>query len=193
MGSLDVHNGRWGVFNDVLYLDLGNSKSGTGLVNSILPDRTANVDYDLKGLVWTVAGEYRLATGNPDYTIDLLAGARYFDLKQTINYSISPTGPAILDGRSGTSEVSGSVWDGIIGVKGRYAFGQTRQWYVPYYLDVGTGQSDMTWQAATGVGYAFSWGELSAMWRYLDYNFKSDKAIESMTFNGPMFGATFRW
>lgn len=198
MGSLDVHNGRWGVFNDLLYMDLGNSKSGVRdftLGGSNIPANvSANFDYDLKGLVWTVAGEYRLATGNPAYTIDLLAGARYFDLKQTINYSIGGTvGQFPLAGKSGTSEVSGDVWDGIIGVKGRYAFGQSRQWYVPYYLDVGTGQSDLTWQAAIGVGYVYSWGELNAMWRYLDYNFESGKAIESMTFNGPMFGATFRW
>jgi hypothetical protein len=31
------------------------------------------------------------------------------------------------------------------------------------------------------------------MWRYVDYNFKSDKALQDMNFNGPMFGATFRW
>ena len=31
------------------------------------------------------------------------------------------------------------------------------------------------------------------MWRYLDYNMKSGNAVESMTFNGPMLGATFRW
>ena len=198
MGSLDVHNGRWGVFNDVLYLDLGNTKTGTRdftLGNITLPASvSANLDYDLKGLIWTVAGEYRLATGNPAYTIDLLAGARLFNVKTTLDYAISGTaGSHPLAGKSGRSEVSEDLWDGIVGVKGRYAFGQNRQWYVPYYLDVGTGQSDLTWQAAGGVGYAFGWGELSAMWRYIDYSMESGKAVESMSFNGPMFGATFRW
>jgi len=197
MGSLDVHNGRWGVFNDVLYLDLGNSKSGTRdftLGNLEIPAGvSANLNYDLKGTIWTVAGEYRLASGNPAYTIDLLVGARYFTLKQTLGYAISGTGTDPLIGTSGTREVSGDVWDGIIGAKGRYAFGQNRQWFVPYYLDVGTGQSDLTWQAAAGVGYTYSWGELTAMWRYLDYDFESDSKIQSINFNGPMFGATFRW
>ena len=196
MGSLEVHNGRWGVLNDLLYMDLGNSKSGVRdfALGGVPASVSGNFDYDLKGLVWTVAGEYRLATGNPAYTIDLLAGARYFDLKQTINYSIGGTaGQFPLAGRSGTREVSGDVWDGIIGVKGRYAFGQNRQWYVPYYLDVGTGQSDLTWQAAGGIGYVFSWGEVTGMWRYMDYNFESGKAVQSMNFNGPMLGATFRW
>ena len=29
MGSLGAHNGRWGMFTDVIYMDLGNTKSGT--------------------------------------------------------------------------------------------------------------------------------------------------------------------
>jgi hypothetical protein len=32
-----------------------------------------------------------------------------------------------------------------------------------------------------------------AMWRYLDYNFKSGKDLEDMNFNGPMFGVAFHW
>lgn len=85
------------------------------------------------------------------------------------------------------------MWDGIIGVKGRYAFGANREWVVPFYAEVGTGQSDLTWQVAAGIGYAFRWGEVVAMWRYLDYEMKSDKRIEDVNLNGPMLGMTFRW
>lgn len=93
----------------------------------------------------------------------------------------------------GNKKISENVWDGIIGVKGRYAFGDNRAWFVPFYLDVGTGQSDVTWQAAAGLGYTFNWGSVMAMWRYLDYQFKSGQAIEAMNFNGPMLGLNFRW
>ncbi|MBK6396605.1 MAG: hypothetical protein IPF73_19570, partial [Betaproteobacteria bacterium] len=48
----------------------------------------------------------------------------------------------------------------IIGVKGRYAFGADRRWFAPYYLDVRTGDSDLTWQAMGGLGYRFSWGDI---------------------------------
>jgi hypothetical protein len=82
---------------------------------------------------------------------------------------------------------------GIVGVKGRYAFGDERRWYVPYYADIGTGESKLTWQVAGGLGYAWSWGGVFAMWRYLDYNFKSDKKLQDINFNGPMLGATFAW
>ena len=108
MGSIDVHNGRWGVFNDFLYVDLGDSKSGTRdftLGGSSVPAGVAaNLDYDLKGTIWTLAGEYRLATGNPDYTIDLLAGTRLFTLKTRLNYAFTGTvGSHPLVGVSGTS------------------------------------------------------------------------------------------
>ena len=45
-----------------------------------------------------------------------------------------------------------------------------------------------------GVGYSFGWAVASsAAWRYLDYDMKSGKKIESMTFNGPAIAAVFHW
>ena len=31
------------------------------------------------------------------------------------------------------------------------------------------------------------------MWRYLGYDFKSDKHVQDINFNGAMIGAAFRW
>jgi hypothetical protein len=127
-------------------------------------------------------------------TADLVGGARMLDLKQTLGWNISGNlGPIDPGARSGTSEVKQTVWDGIVGVKGRYAFGDQLRWKVPFYVDVGAGESKMTWQAAAGIGYAFNWGELSALYRYLDYDLKSGTNIQSIRFSGPMVAATFRW
>jgi hypothetical protein len=126
--------------------------------------------------------------------VDVLAGARLLQAKPTLGYSITgELGPVVLPGRSGTKQVDESLWDGIVGVKGRYAFGDDRKWFVPFYLDVGTGQTQLTWQRATGVGYAFNWGEVSAMYRYLEWNAKSGKPIEDPNFGGAMIGLAFRW
>ena len=131
---------------------------------------------------------------DPAWKVDLLAGARYFGVKPTLNWSIyGDLGTIPTAGRAGSKEIDETVWDGIVGVKGAYAFGADRRWSVPFYFDIGTGQSDLTWQAAAGIAYSYSWGDLIAMWRYVDYNFKSDKNLQDMNFNGPMFGATFRW
>jgi hypothetical protein len=43
-----------------------------------------------------------------------------------------------------------------------------------------------------GVGYSFSWGETILSWRYLDYEM-DDIPIQSMSFSGPMLGASFSW
>ena len=96
-------------------------------------------------------------------------------------------------GREGNSEVKFDNWDGIVGAKGRLGFGPRREWFVPYYVDVGTGDSDLTWQGIVGIGYAFSWGEVIAAWRYLDYDFKSGQKIESVNLNGPAIGVAFHW
>jgi hypothetical protein len=47
------------------------------------------------------------------------------------------------------------------------AFKLSSAWFVPYYLDVGAGDSYLTWQALAGIGYKFKWGETAAFWRYL--------------------------
>ena len=64
---------------------------------------------------------------------------------------------------------------------------------MPYYLDVGTGESDLTWQAFGALGYSFKWGDIVAGWRYLDYDFKSSSKVEKVNFNGPLVGVAFHW
>jgi len=196
-GALDVHNGRWGIFNDLVYVDLGGSKSRSRefSVEGIPIPGTANADLnlDFKGLVWTVAGEYRVVS-DPAWTVDLLAGARMLQVKPTLNYSITgDLGPVVLPGRNGSKQVNETAWDGIVGVKGRYAFADDHKWFVPFYLDVGTGQTQLTWEGATGVGYAFSWGEVSAMYRYMDWNAQSGKPLENLNMGGAQVAVTFRW
>ena len=196
-GSLDAHNGRWGIFNDVIYANIGGVKSRTrdfSLGNIGIPaTATTDLSLDVKATVWTVAGEYRVVS-DPAWTVDVLAGARLLDVKTTLGFSINgDVGPVVLPGRSGSKKVSESLWDGIVGVKGRYTLTDDRKWFLPFYLDVGTGQTKLTWQAVAGVGYGFHWGDLVATYRYLDWNAKSGKSVEDLSFGGPMISATWRW
>jgi hypothetical protein len=196
-GTLDAHNGRWGIFNDLFYADLGGVKSRTrdfSVGNIGLPASTeTDLNLDLKTLMWTVAGEYRVGS-DPAWTVDLLAGARMLQIRPTLGYSITgELGPVVIPGREGSKQVDESVWDGIVGVKGRYTFGDNRRWHAPFYVDVGTGQSQLTWQISGGIGYSYNWGSVFATWRYLDYNFQSGKKLDSISLNGPMVGVAFRW
>jgi hypothetical protein len=148
-----------------------NPTAGTGVGGNDLPaGRSRNADLDITSWVWTTVGTYRVID-QPDHSLELLAGARLLDVSQTLTWHFDgDIGSLPLPGRDGKSEVGNDLWDGIIGVRGRINFGTNRTWFVPYYLDVGTGDSDSTLQALAGVGYVFSWGEIKAGWRYLDYD-----------------------
>jgi hypothetical protein len=196
MGSLEARKGRWGAFTDVVYVDLGASKSGSrdfrvgraGLPAGVSVD--ANLD--IEAWAWTLAGMYTISD-TPQNSTHLLFGARMLSVEQqfdwTFNGNIASLG---LPGRSGSRGVDETNWDAIVGLKGSVALSADRRWVLPYYVDVGTGDSDLTWQAMAGIGYAFDWGTVTVAWRYLDYQF-NDSPIEEMNLNGGLVGLTFRW
>ncbi|MBS0342688.1 MAG: hypothetical protein JSS56_19405 [Proteobacteria bacterium] len=197
MGSFGANNGRYGFFTDLIYLDLGGSKQGYRdfTINQapISGNTSANVDWDLKGVLWTLGGEYRVSD-DPRLNLNLLAGTRMFSLKPRLRWNIQgDLGPIGEASRSGESESSEVLWDAIVGAKGRYALGDSGRWSMPFYVDVGAGQSQLTWQAGVGLSYAYSWGEITGMWRYVSYDMKSGSSVEDLRFSGPMIGATWRW
>jgi len=197
MGTFDVRKGRWGILTDAIYMDVGNSKTGVREASiggiQVPVDATADVNLDIKSWIWTLTGYYR-AVDQTGLTLDVVAGARYLDVKQNVNWDVTGNvGPIPAPGRTGSAKASLAIWDAVIGVRGRFAFGAQKAWFVPYYLDVGAGGSDLTWQGIAGIGYAFRWGEVVAAWRYLSYDLPSGEAIKDMSFSGPEIGVTFRW
>src|SRR6476469_3614079 len=197
MGSFEANNGQWGMFTDYLYVDVSGSKSGTRNFSiggvDVPASVTANLDLGIKGSAWTIAGEWRLQSTR-EATVDVLLGARYLDVKPRLSYGLNGDVNSIpTASRGGSFEIKASNWDAIVGLKARYAFGDRLQWYVPLYADIGAGDSELTWQAAAGLGYSFGWGDVVGAWRYLRYDLKSDQAVQDLSFNGPMIGVTFRW
>jgi hypothetical protein len=196
MGTFEARKGRWGMFTDLIYLDVSGSKSNSRDFTiggrDIPASLNGNLDLGIKATIWTIAGQYT-AVSDPTMVFNVLAGARLLDLKETLSYGFNfDVGPFAGPARSGNSDASLSYWDAIVGAKGRYNFGGNREWFIPYYADVGTGQSQLTWQVFGGLGYQFSWGSVLAGWRYMDYKFKSSN-IDSVNLNGPMIGAAFTW
>ena len=197
MGSFEARKGRWGGFTDLIYMDIGTDRSGSRDITiggiGLPASASADINYDIKGLIWTIAGEYNVHATR-EANVDVFAGARLVDLEQDIRWNLNGNiGSVPVPGRSGGSNVSRSNWDGIVGVKGRLRFGQEQRWFVPYYLDVGTGDSDFTWQAQAGVGYTWGWGDVMLGWRHLDYDFGSGKPFTDLSLSGPQLGVNFRW
>jgi len=189
MGTFQARKGKWSLLTDVIYLDISADNTvnatvqgGAGPINV-----TTRADLDLTGWVLQFAGTYNLLTKGMS-TLDVLGGVRYLDIDMDLDASLDALGP----GRSRTLSESDSVWDGMIGVTGNISL--SKRWYIPYYLDVGTGESDFTWQAVGGIGFrAAKWVDLALVYRYLAWNFDSDMAIDDLDFSGPAFGAIFRF
>jgi hypothetical protein len=126
---------------------------------------------------------------NPTVNLDLLAGFRYVGIDTELKLNIiGSDGVVDINSRSSRDLTE---WDGIVGVKGQVRLGEGR-WTMPYYLDVGTGSSNWTWQALLGVGYAFDWGDVNLSIRSLSYDFNG-KNDADLRMTGPTLGATFRW
>jgi hypothetical protein len=194
MGTFEMRKGRWGGFIDAVNMDLGLHNGG---MRSLLagrmplpPGTFANASLDIEALALTVAGTYR-AVETPNTTLDVLAGARMLDASATLDWSFSSDVVGTL--RSGSQRVSRRGWDGIVGLKGRTYFGEQRQWFVPWYVDAGTGSSDLTWNASAGIGYAAHWGDVFLTYRRLDYDFGQDRHIDDIDFSGPTLGVAFDW
>jgi hypothetical protein len=140
----------------------------------------------LKGLVSTFAGGYALVN-SPGARVDAIAGVRYTKLKVQLDWEF--TGPAGGLDRSGGVQQSKDFVDGVVGIRGRNDLGGN--WDVRYYLDAGTGTSQLTWQALVGVGYRFNWGDAVLSYRHLSYDLTSERPISDIQFSGPQFAVGF--
>jgi hypothetical protein len=197
MASFEAQHRRWGAFADLIYMDVGDSVSGSGSLGAgqiPLPSGiTADASLDIKAWVFTTAANFR-AVDTSHSTFDVFAGLRLLDaqsdLAWSFNIDLSPFGGPP---QHGSAEMADNKIDAIAGVKGRYEFGADGRWFIPYYLDAGAGDSDLTWQAALGIGYAMKHGEVFAAYRHLDYEFGNAGAVGSLEFDGPALGLAYRW
>lgn len=196
-GTFEARRGQWGLWTDLVYADFGasrqHSRDFTVGGNQIPVGVDANLVLDVKSWIWTLAGTYRFKD-DAEGTMDGLFGARMLDMSNQLSWSLNGTaGGSGLPPQSGSSEVSATYWDAVIGLKGRALLGSERKWFLPFYVDVGAGQTKLTWQVNAGIGYQFDWGAIMATWRYLDYDFKSDSKLQSISFSGPVIGVAFKF
>lgn len=199
--------GRFSILSDMAYLSMTNEPdSRLASVDALIPgpglieipvgiDVTLDTETDLTGFMWSGAIGYELLRTDTSY-LDAFIGARYFGVDVETSWSLSaaittPGGTEVFPAE-GRIDGSTDLWDAIIGVRGQFALGQSR-WSVPYYADVGSGSSDLTWNVFAGLSYGFEWGDLLFAYRHLEYDEGDTGLLQGFSFTGPAIGATFRF
>jgi len=196
-GDFMVRRGRWGFLADVVTVDLADTRSASraGTIGSIAVPAEVSGDFRLAVDSWlvTATGFFRLHDDEGS-NLDFVFGARLVDLAQRLSWRLEGDIAGIpLLTRQGELRASETYLDAVVGLKGRFGWSRESRWFTPFYLDIGTGDSDLTWQGVVGVGRTFDWGEIKLTYRYLDYDFASDDLFQSLGLSGPALGATWRF
>jgi len=201
MGTAEVRYDKFTLLTDIVWLNVGGIasrfKSITFTNHPAIPITAAA--NDSQGLkvnteIWTLAGGYTVLQG-PWGNVDLLAGFRLAAMSSRMNYSLGiaiagPLGNGATFGGIGGVSTSGSWMNGIAGVRGSIRIADTG-FFVPYYFDIGTGASNLTWQISSGVGYHTRLADVSLTYRYL--SFSQSSSIQDLSIKGPLLAATFRF
>jgi len=189
MGAFAARKNNWSFLADVIYLDLGvdNTADLSIPIGPIQVPVTTTTNLDLQAWVLHLAGGYGLYSEGKS-RLDLIGGARYLDLSMDLFLGLQSLGP----GQSRLISDSLTAWNGIVGLKGHASLGE--RWYMPYYVDVGGGDSELTWQATAGIGYRAGrvW-DLALVYRHLEWDLDSTLVIDDINISGPTLGVIFRW
>ncbi len=197
-----VRYDRFSMLTDIMYVsaDAGSSRvDSVDLVqvgrNPISSTVNASGASTLKTTLWTLAGGYTVADGSWGH-VDVLAGFRYLGIEASTNYNVALTlvGPRGNAGPSfgGAGRLSGrdNIWNGIIGVRGRVNIGQSGV-FLPYYVDIGTGDSNFTWQTFAGIGYQSGWAGVQLGWRYMSYDQGGTGLVQDLSMSGAYLAVNF--
>lgn len=164
MFAVGIQKGRWGVHADII-----NYQGEWDL---------GRIDLELDEWIITPKIHYRVWETDRGQ-LDLVAGARYTWVRMS------------LEGERGILDESGSadIWDGMIGVQGEYSINE--RWFIPFFGDIGAGDSDFVSNVYAGVGYRFDWGQLALGFRTMYWDFGSSAPLKDELGYGPVLSAKF--
>ena len=206
--SGSASKGRFSIYSDLVYLSMTSKNDGrvlsvddtvtvpgTRIPVPISADLNLNTRTDLDGLSWSIAAGYEVASSQTSST-SVFLGARYFGVDVTSSWDltadVSVPGAGVVLPAQGSIGQDTDLWDALLGVRGNFKIGDGR-WAGLYYLDVGKGDSDLTWNAMAGFSATYGWGDLILAYRHLSYDQAPNKFLQDFSFSGPGFGATFKF
>lgn len=161
-----------------------------GLGVPIPPGANVDAAVDSKQFTASAMGGYRLAD-TPEFTLDLLAGARFWHISNRVNVVASH---AAIGTRAASHGENFSWLDPIIGARAFAPIGN--RFSVQAQADIGGfgAGSDFGWSALATVNYVFT-DRLSASagYKLLDVDYDHGGHVYDMRLSGPVIGLTFRF
>lgn len=199
--ATEIRYERFSLVADLMYMDIGGDSSRLRSVNVPgLPSdplsTTVNTTTDttFKALILTMAGGYTVASGSWG-NIDVIGGVRYFGADVRTDYALSadiagPRGLGVALSRNGRLSGSQDIWNGIVGARGRVRLGDSG-FFIPYYFDIGTGDSDVTWQVFGGVGYQTGPLGVQVGYRHLSFDQGGRDLVQDVSMRGAYLALSY--
>ncbi len=176
----EARNGPYSLFGDLIYTKLSaDSATPRGIL-------ATSVEVETSTFAGLVGAGYSVLEG-PSGRLDVVGGVRVWSVDTDISFS---GGPPALDGE--TFSDSATWVDGLVGVRGTYAF--TPNFYATGWGLVGAGGADIDWDVMAGVGYRFN-DTFSATlgYRALGVDYSDDGFLFDVVQQGPIAGLTIRF
>lgn len=199
MGIAEAHNGTWGAFVDINYTNLSADKSATGYrqpLENIGVNYSVKAELDVTEFIATFMGEWR-AYNSDQFSLDLLAGARYWNVENDISVKVDVdgTGPLGLTKSKELSGSDGASWiDPMVGVKARIDT-STPLYFTGWGMIGGFGVgADLDWDAMGGIGY--EWTEKFSTvlgYRAIGVDYADDGFVYDVVQQGVALGLVFNF
>jgi hypothetical protein len=177
-----ARNGNWLVFTDIQYADLEGGDNTTA--NIVGQPVKAKLDVRMKQWIVQAGGGYTVSKSDK-HILDVIAGARYFYQDTELKFKIGPLTGKVDDSKDNL--------DAIIGINNHLNLND--KWYLNSYVDIGTGESEFTWQAMALLGYEFKTFNAVFGYRHLYWDFDGDKGLgkdyNEFDLSGPVVGVVF--
>jgi hypothetical protein len=181
MVDFGMQKDQWSFGVDSMYMNLGNTVTRSGAVIGHPVELLA--DIDMRAFISTLSMGYAVSESTTNRT-EIVGGIRYL-------YVRTPTDFYLNDNSLVSFRPSGHTWDGVVGIQGVKTIND--RWAFDYYADIGTGQSDLTWQTKLGFSYEFNKWTGTFGFRYMSWNFDDKGAFADLNLIGPYAGARWTW
>lgn len=182
MGAARARHRDWILLLDGLYVAVGDE--GSRPLTSLPGSPSIVAGYDVDAFVANLLAGRRLATIDA-LELNLLAGVRYLRLDTRFVFG--------LEGRPLGSDSQAQLWNGVLGLSAGIRLDD--RWTLRTYGDVGTGETDLTWQLLGSLAYNTGRFGARAGYRYLSWDFgrgdQGARPFDDLDLRGPFLAIEY--